>query len=92
MNELILSDEEIHGKEPTWEEKEIEKLKKKIELLEEKLEDTLCKITVAKTKLELDVKVNDRCLKEYTGKDIKRLLELSIQFDKELLEILSDEE
>ena len=38
-NPYDLSDEEIWGKEPTWEEQEIERLKKKIEQLENRLED-----------------------------------------------------
>ncbi|MBR0471726.1 MAG: hypothetical protein IJI98_03390 [Methanosphaera sp.] len=37
-NPYDLSDEELYGKELTWEEQEIEKLKKIIEKLEDKLE------------------------------------------------------
>ena len=47
MNDLYLTDEEIWGKEPTWEEQEIERLKKKIEELENKLEDKECCIEMA---------------------------------------------
>ena len=46
-NPYDLSDEEIWGKEPTWEEQEIERLKKKIEELENKLEDKECCIEMA---------------------------------------------
>ena len=46
-NPYDLSDEEIWGKEPTWEEREIEKLKKKIEQLEDQLEDAECTIEQA---------------------------------------------
>ena len=46
-NPYDLSDEEIWGKEPTWEEQEIERLKKKIEELECKLEDKECCIEMA---------------------------------------------
>ena len=46
-NSYDLSDEEIWGKEPTWEEQEIERLKKKIEELENKLEDKECIIEMA---------------------------------------------
>lgn len=46
-NPYDLSDEEIYGGEPTWEEQEIEKLKKKIEELEDKLEEKECCIEMA---------------------------------------------
>ena len=46
-NPYDLSDEEIWGKEPTWEEQEIERLKKKIEELGCKLEDKECIIEMA---------------------------------------------
>ena len=46
-NVINYLDEEIHGKEPTWEEQEIERLKKKIEKLENKLEDKECCIEMA---------------------------------------------
>lgn len=39
-------------------------------------------------KIKHDIDVNNRCLKEETIQPIKRLLELSIQFDRELLELL----
>lgn len=39
-------------------------------------------------KIKHDIDVNNRCLKEETIPAIKRLLELSIQFDRELLELL----
>ena len=45
MEDLWLTDEEIWGKEPTWEEQEIERLKKEIDKLEEQLEDVECHIT-----------------------------------------------
>ena len=40
------------------------------------------------TKIELDKEVNKRCLQEETIPAVKRMLELAIQFDEELLEIL----
>ena len=47
-NDLYLTDEDIHAlEEPTWEEQEIERLKKKIEELENKLEDKECCIEMA---------------------------------------------
>lgn len=39
MNDLYLTDEDIHGKEPTWEEKEIEKLKEENSKLKLKIEE-----------------------------------------------------
>lgn len=39
-------------------------------------------------KLEHDIKVNERCLKEEVDINIKRLLRLWISFDEELLEII----
>ncbi len=57
MNDLYLTDEEIHGKEPTWEEQKIERLKKKIEELECKLEDKECCIEMA---IE-HIKANSKC-------------------------------
>ena len=56
-NPYDLSDEEIWGKEPTWEEQEIERLKKKIEELENKLEDKECCIEMA---IE-PIKANSKC-------------------------------
>lgn len=41
-NPYDLSDEEIYGGEPTWEELEIKKLKGMIRELEDKLEDSEC--------------------------------------------------
>ena len=51
-NPYDLSDEEIWGKEPTWEEQEIERLKKKIKKLENKLEDKECCIEMALDKID----------------------------------------
>ena len=92
MNELYLTDEEIHGKEPTWEEREIERLKEENSNLEEKLETVEDKINTIKIKLNLDIQVNKRCLEEKDiTKDAKFLFDQSLRFDNELLEILSDE-
>ena len=46
-NPYDLSDEEIYGGEPTWEEQEIERLKEKIIKLEDKLEEKECCIEMA---------------------------------------------
>lgn len=51
-NPYDLSDEEIWGKEPTWEEQEIGRLKKKIEELECKLEDKECCIEMALERID----------------------------------------
>lgn len=90
-NPYDLSDEEIHGKEPTWEEQEIERLKKEIEKLEEENEILKDNINTAQVKLKLDIQVNERCLQE---KDISDdaifLFKQSKRFDEEILKILSD--
>jgi predicted RNase H-like nuclease (RuvC/YqgF family) len=39
MNDLYLTDEEIHGKEPTWEKQEIERLKEENSKLKLKIEE-----------------------------------------------------
>lgn len=90
MNDLWLSDEEIHGKEPTWQEQEIEKLKNKIEKLEFQNESLTDTINLAKEKIKLDIDVNKRCLKEDTSKHIKELLNQELRFDYELMDLLDD--
>ena len=45
-----------------------------------------------KIKIEHDIKVNERCLKEEIQPLTKRLLELWIEYDKELLELLKEEQ
>ena len=90
-NPYNLSDEEIYGKEPTWEEQEIERLKKENEKLKEENETIKDTINAAKVKLELEIQVNKRCLQE---KDISDdaifLFKQSKRFDEEILKILSD--
>ena len=39
-------------------------------------------------KIKHDININKRCLQEETIPAVKRMLELAIQFDEELLEIL----
>lgn len=51
-NPYDLSDEELYGGEPTWEEQEIERLKKKIIELEDKLEEKECCIEMAIEKID----------------------------------------
>lgn len=51
-NPYDLSDEEIYGGEPTWEEQEIERLKEKIIKLEDKLEEKECCIKMALDKID----------------------------------------
>lgn len=48
------------------------------------------KVDLAIIKIKHDIDVNKRCLQEETIPAVKRLLELCIKFDKELLEILED--
>lgn len=89
MDREFLTDEDIHGCE---EDSEVTILKNKMNKLEEKLEEAQDKIKTIKEKLEHDIKVNERCLKEeLKDKDFIRMLELWIKFDKALLDIVSDE-
>ena len=85
MNDLYLTDEDIHAlDEPTWEEREISNLKKKLSHAEDKLD-------AIKIKIDLDINVNKRCLQEKDiSYDAKFLFEQSLKFDNEILEILSD--
>ena len=85
MNELYLTDEDVHAlDEPTWEERKISNLKKKLSHAEDKLD-------AIKIKIDLDINVNKRCLQEKNiSYDAKFLFEQSLKFDNEILEILSD--
>lgn len=40
-------------------------------------------------KIKNDIKINERCLQEDLPKSCKRLLELWIDYDKELLELIN---
>lgn len=89
MDREFLTDEDIHGCE---EDSEVTILKNKMDKLEEKLEEAQDKIKTIKEQLEHDIKVNERCLKEeIQDVDFRRLLEVYIKFDKDLLTIISDE-
>lgn len=88
MNDLWLTDEDIHGID---EDSEVVELRSERDELKQKLEDKDDTIKFIKEKLEHDIKVNERCLKEPTDTDFRRLLTLWIKFDKELLEATSDE-
>ena len=85
MNDLYLTDEEIHGKEPTWEEKEIEKLRKENQQMRWKLDDV--KIVADKM-----YKQATKALKEEIAPSIKKYLEYDIRDIEDLQDILSDEE
>ena len=88
MGKEFLTDEDIHGCE---EDSEIIILKNKLDELEQKLEIEKDKIKTIKEKLKNDIKVNQRCLEEeIKDVDFKRLLKFYIDFDNELLEILSE--
>lgn len=53
MNDLYLTDKDIHAlDEPTWEEREIERLKKKNKELEDKLEEKECCIKMALERID----------------------------------------
>lgn len=88
MDRDFLTDEDIHGCE---EESEVVILKNKLDKLEQNLEIEKDKIKTIKLKLKHDINVNQRCLEEeIKDVDFKRLLKFYIDFDNELLEILSE--
>ena len=89
MNDLYLTDEDIHGCE---EDSEVVKLRGDLEKAEEMIDDLKDIINTAITKLELANQINERCFSEETNKVIKRFLELEIKHNTELLELLSYEE
>ena len=89
MNDLYLTDEDIHGCE---EDSEVIKLHEDLEKAEEMIDDLKDIINTAITKLKLANKINERCFAEETNKVIKKFLELEIKHNTELLELLSYEE
>lgn len=89
MDRYFLTDEDIHGFE---EDREVVELRNEVDKLKQKLEDKEDTIKFIKEKLEHDIEVSERCLEEeIKDVDFKRLLTLCIEFDKELLEAISDE-
>ena len=93
MNDLYLTDEEIWGKEPTWEEQEIDRLKKKIEQLEDRLEDKECIIKMAKEYLHnysIDNSFSFPLMPKWEERQIKSCIEYEFNdtLKKRLLNIL----
>lgn len=85
-NDLYLTDEDIHAlDEPTWKEREIEKLQKENQQMRWKLDDV--KIVADKM-----YKQATKALKEEIAPSIKKYLEYDIRDIEDLQEILSDEE
>lgn len=90
MQKELLTDEDIYE---TLDDHaaEIEMLHNKIDDLKMKLEDKTVTINELKKKIENDIKVNERCLKEENIHPYcVSLLELWIKYDKELLEIINE--
>lgn len=90
MNELYLTDEEIHGVFDENAARE-EMLKKKLDEKNRKLESAEDKIHHIKNRIKQDRDVTERCLKEDISIELKMLLNSWKLFDEELLDILSDE-
>lgn len=90
-NPYDLSDEELYGGEPTLEEQEIERLKKKIEKLEEENETLKDCIKTAVERIKVDIELNEASIKN--RKDYSKVaigvFEYWLQFDKKLLESLN---
>ena len=81
MDELYLTDEDIHGCE---EDSEKTKLRNENQNYKDKF-------NYLKEKIEHDIKINKRSLEEeIKDADFKRLLNLWVKYDNELLEILSE--
>ena len=83
MDNLYLTDEEIWGKEPTWEEQEIERLKKENQALKWTIDD-------AKTAANRLYSVAKRAIETEVAPSIKRYLKSEIEDIKDLLEVLED--
>lgn len=95
-NPYDLSDEELYGGEPTWEQREIEELKNKIEKLEEKLEDADCKIKMAVeciNNFSVDKSFSFPLMKRWEENQVKASIdyEFNDTLKKNLLKILSDQ-
>ena len=90
MNDLWLTDEDIHG---TFDENAAQRelLQNKLDNANIKIETLEDKITTCILKLQHDIDVNKRCLKENISSNLQEILALWIKYDNELLEILSDE-
>ncbi len=85
-NDLYLTDEDIHAlDEPTWKEREIEKLQKENQQMRWKLDD----VKIVADKMH---KQATKALKEEIAPSIKKYLEYDIRDIEDLQDILSDEE
>ena len=88
MNDLYLTDEDIHGCE---EDSEVIKLRGNLEKAEKMIDDLKDIINTAITKLKLANKINERCFAEENNKIVKKFLELETKHNTELLELLNYE-
>lgn len=89
MNDLILSDEDIHGICDEQFEM-IEKMQDEIDELEAEKEDWLCDKNFIRKNIADDLAVIERCLKENIAKSARQVYILWQEYDKKLLKILSD--
>ena len=92
-------EELIRDEDYTEEEAEKMILQSKLDKLQEENEELKQDIKILKThiatttiRIELDKKINERCLKEETKASIRKMIELEIKYDEELLKLLKCDE
>ena len=89
MSNFYLTDEDIHGCE---EDSEMMVLKNKLDKANERIEELEDTIKTIRMKIELDNKINKKCLQEEISKAVVRLLNNWVKYDNELLELLKEKE
>ena len=87
----MIKEELIRDEDYTEEEAEKMILQNKLDKANERIEELEVVINETRLKIEHDIKINKRSLQEeIKDADFKRLLNLWVKYDNELLEILSD--
>lgn len=87
MSSLYLTDEDIHG----CEENDTEiLLRSRLDKANERIEELEDIIKSLKNKINKDIEINNICLEENTDYFVKQLIAIWTNYNKELLEILSD--
>ena len=87
----MTKEELIRDEDYTEEEAEKMILQNKLDKANERIEELEVVINETRLKIEHDIKINKRSLQEeIKDADFKRLLNLWVKYDNELLEILSD--
>ena len=87
----MTKEELIRDEDYTEEEAEKMVLQNKLDKANERIEELEVVINETRLKIEHDIKINKRSLQEeIKDADFKRLLNLWVKYDNELLEILSD--